>query len=247
MNDACTVRWVNSILAFSLIFSSAITIPLYLKTRPANENESRHFKTDLQDTLKMHPDICPRHIIGDKGYDSQRNCEVAAALKIHPIFPLVNLPVDKKTKQRRLHLGLYTNDGLPTCIGGKPMTFLGTDSEGDHWFTCHWEGCHLKHKIDWSRYCDSEHSEKPEGKVLRIIHRSSREWNRLYNMRPVIERYFSSGKRSRLLDTHKCLNLERVTLHVTMSWMAYALTVLCHLKAGDPDNMLHMPIELRPD
>ena len=225
-------------------------IPLYMKTRTAKEHESPHFKADLEATLKLHPGISPRHIIGDKGYDSQRNYNSAAALGIHPIIPLVNLTKDKKTKQRRLHLGLYTNDGLPTCIGGKPMTFLGTDSEDDHWFTCDWEGCHLKHKIDWSRYCDFEHSEKPEGKVLRImgsIHRNSLEWNRLYNMRPVIERYFSSGKRSRLLDTHKCLNLERVTLHVTMSWMAYALTVLCHLKAGDPDNMLHMPIELTPD
>ena len=130
------------------------------------------------------------------------------------------------------------------------MKFLGTDSEGDHWFTCDWEGCHLKHKIDWSKYCDFEHSEKPEGKRLRImgsIHRSSLEWNRLYNMRTVIERYFSSAKRSRLLDTHKCLNLERTTLHVTMSWMTYVLTVLCHLNGGDPENMLHMPIKLTPD
>ena len=249
--DSATER-TESYLGYGVhtIVDSYWGIPLYMKTRPANEHESRHFKTDLEAMVKMHPGLKPLNIAADKGYDSQRNYDAAASLKIHLVSPLVNLPRDKKTKQRRLHLGIYTNDGLPTCIGGKPMTFLGTDSEGDHWFTCDWEGCHLKHKIDWSRYCDFEHSEKPEGKVLRImgsIHRSSREWNRLYNMRPVIERYFSSGKRSRLLDTHKCLNLERVTLHVTMSWMAYALTLLCHLKAGDPDNMLHMPIELTPD
>ena len=225
-------------------------IPLYMKTRTAKQHESPHFKADLEATLKLHPSLTPQHIIGDKGYDSQRNYNAAAALGIHPIIPLVNLPKDKKTKQRRLHLGIYTNEGLPTCIGGKPMKFLGTDSEGDHWFTCDWEGCHLKDKIDWSKYCDFEHSEKPEGKVLRImgsIHRSSLEWNRMYKMRPVIERYFSSGKRSRLLDTHKCLNLERVTLHVTMSWMAYVLTVLCHLRKGEIANMLHMPVELTPD
>ena len=225
-------------------------IPLYMKTRPANEHESRHFKTDLEAMVKMHPNL-PRHqITADKGYDSQRNYDAAASLKLHLVSPLVNLPRDRKTKQRRLHLGIYTNEGLPTCIGGKPMKFLGTDSEGDHWFTCDWEGCHLKDKIDWSKYCDFEHSEKPEGKVLRImgsIHRSSLEWNRMYKMRPVIERYFSSGKRSRLLDTHKCLNLERVTLHVTMSWMAYVLTVLCHLRKGEIANMLHMPVELTPD
>ena len=26
-----------------------------------------------------------------------------------------------------------------------------------------------------------------------------------------------------------------------------SVTYLCHLKAGDPDNMLHMPIEMTPD
>ena len=225
-------------------------IPLLMITRTATENESRHFREDLESLLKLHPRLNPRHVIADKGYDSRTNYKAARAHGIHAIIPLTRLPVDQKTGQRRLHEGIYTNDGLPTCIGGKPMKFLGTDSEGDHWFTCDWEGCHLKHKIDWSKYCDFEHSEKPDGKVLRVmgtIHRSSLEWKGLYNMRTVIERYFSSAKRSRLLDTHKCLNLERVTLHVTMSWLAYVLTVLCRLKAGDPENMLHMPIELTPD
>ena len=125
------------------------------------------------------------------------------------------------------------------------MKSLGTDSEGGHWFTCDWEGCHLKHKIDWSKYCDFEHSEKPEGRLLRVmgrIHRSSLVWNGLYNMRTVIKRYFSRAKRSRLLDTHKCLNLERMTLHVTMSWVTYVLSILCHLRTGDTKNMLHMPV-----
>ena len=54
--------------------------------------------------LEMHPNL-PRHqITGDKGYDSQRNYDAAAALKIHAIIPLVNMPTDKKTKQRRLHM-----------------------------------------------------------------------------------------------------------------------------------------------
>ena len=225
-------------------------IPLLLVTRTARENESRHFRADLKGLLELHPRLKPKHVIGDKGYDSLGNYKAARAHGIHAIIPLRRLEADKETGERPLHDGIYTNDGLPTCVGGKPMEFLGTDSEGDHWFTCDWEGCRLKHRIDWSKYCDFEHSEKPEGRLLRImgsVHRSSVEWNGLYNMRPVIERYFSSGKRSRLLDTHKCLNLERMTLHVTMSWLTYVLTVLCHLRAGDVEHMLHMPVELTPD
>ena len=165
-------------------------IPLLIITCTATENESRHFKEDLESLLQFHPRLSPRHVIADKACDSRGNYKAASAHGIHAIIPLTRLPVDQKTGQRRLHEGIYTNDGLPTCIGGKPMKFLGTDSEGDHWFTCDWEGCHLKRKIDWSKYCDFEHSEKPEGKLLRVmgsINRSSLEWNGLYNMRPVIE------------------------------------------------------------
>lgn len=37
------------------------------------------------------------------------------------------------------------------------------------------------------------------------------------------------------------------TLHVTMSWITYVISVLCHLRTGDTKNMLHMPVELTPD
>ena len=52
-------------------------------------------------------------------------------------------------------------------------------------------GCHPKGKTDWSRYCDFDYSEKPEGarlRILGIVHRVSEEWKRLIRMRPAIER-----------------------------------------------------------
>ena len=92
------------------------------------------------------------------------------------------------------------------------MDYLGTGEDGSHQFRCPAGGCHLKEKMDWSRYCDFESAEKPRGtllKIMGVIHRASAEWKRLFRMRPAVERWFSSAKHSRLLDQHQYLGLER--------------------------------------
>ena len=125
------------------------------------------------------------------------------------------------------------------------MTYLGTDLEGGHHFRCPASGCQLKNKIDWSRYCNSQHSEKPEGKLLRIIGlvpRSSKLWKKWYKMRTAIERYFSSGKRSRLMDSHRYFEQGKIHLHTNMSALTYLLTALTHLNADDYKGMKHMNI-----
>ena len=63
-------------------------------------------------------------------------------------------------------------------------------------------------------------------------------------MRTAIERYFSSGKRSRLLDSHQHLKKEKIELHAEMSMLASLLTTLTHLRADDYEGMRHMTIKL---
>ena len=111
-----------------------------------------------------------------------------------------------------LRPGLYNEHGIPVCIGSKVMDYLGTGEDGSHQFRCPAGGCHLKEKMDWSRYCDFESAEKSRGtllKIMGVIHRASTEWKRLFRMRPAVERWFSSAKHSRLLDQHQYLGLER--------------------------------------
>ena len=118
---------------------------------------------------------------------------------------------DKKTGMW-LHGGIYDEEGRPTCIGGVPMDYIGSDPEKGHRFRCRDEGCHLKEKMQWTRHCDSEYSEKPEGKLLRImglIPRFSTEWKRLYSLRSSVERYFRSAKHSRGLNQHQTLGIEK--------------------------------------
>ena len=104
----------------------------------------------------------------DRGYDALPNFEHVAKRKLVPVTDVRRPPKDKETKKRRYD-GLYDKKGRPVCVGGKSMTYIGTDSEGEHWFRCPTEGCHLKGRMDWGRYCDLEHSEKPTGTLLRIM------------------------------------------------------------------------------
>ena len=127
------------------------------------------------------------------------------------------------------------------------MEYVETDPEKGHLFRCPTEGCDLKGKVHWSRYCDSEHYEKPEGRLLRIVGllpRCSEERKAKYKTRTIIERYFSSGKHSRLLDMHRYLNIYKVSLHVLMSILSYLATALAHLQADDYAHMRHMRIKL---
>ena len=229
-----------------MVSDAVYGIPLHIVLRPANENETTYFAEDLDATLKRHPWLKPRFLLADKGYDSLPNFEHTKGRGIIPIIAVRRPRKDPKTG-KRLFDGTYTKDGRPQCLGGKPMSWLGMDPDGAHHFRCPPKGCRLKEKVDWSRHCDSEHSEKPEGRLLRIIGivpRFSKLWRKIYNKRGSIERWFSSAKRSRLLDSHQLLRMGKISLHVNMSMLAWLLTALARLKADDYRGMRHMYIRL---
>ena len=221
-------------------------VPLHQALRPANDNENPKFREELDSTLSRHPWLTTKVVMGDKGYDSLENFKHTVDLGMVPIIA-VRQPQEDKDTGKRLFDGTYDENGRPLCIGGEPMTWLGTDPDGAHHFRCPSQGCMLKDKIDWSRYCDSEHSEKPEGRLLRvmgIVPRFSETWKELYKKRSGIERWFSSAKRSRLMNSHQHLQMQKVELHVEVSMLASLLTTLTHLKAGDYEHARHMTIKL---
>ena len=221
-------------------------IPLHLALRPANENENPKFAEDLDKALQRHPWLKPKFVMADKGYDATPNFEHTVERGAIPMIAVRRPQKDKETGKRRFD-GTYNEDGRPVCVGEKPMTWLGTGPDGAHHFRCQSGGCWLRDKIDWSRYCDSQHSEKPEGNLLRImgiVPRFSKSWKSLYKKRTGIERFFSSDKRSWLMDTHRNLKQAKIDLHVNMSALAYLLTALTHLKADDYKHMRQMLIRL---
>ena len=220
-------------------------LPMFGVTRPANASDVVVMIQDLDDCLALYETLGPRYFLGDKGYDRLENIQHLVSVGLIPVVA-VRLPA-KDEEGQRLYDGIYEAEGRPTCVGGKPMEYVETDAEKGHLFRCPSEGCHLKGKVHFTRYCDSEHYEKPEGRLLRIVGllpRCSEEWRAKYKLRTVIERYFSSAKHSRLMNVHRYLNISKVSLHVAMSMLAYLATALAHLQADDYAHMRHMRIRL---
>ena len=221
-------------------------LPLFAATRPANASDVSVMVEDLEACLALYPTLERNYFLTDKGYDKLDNMVHVVGLGMTPVMAVRRPEKDEETGLR-LYDGIYVEDGRPTCIGGVPMEYVETDPEKGHLFRCPSEGCSLKEKVQFTRHCDYAHYEKPEGKLLRIVGllpRCSEEWNAEYKKRPTVERYFSSDKHSRLLGTHRCLNEQRVKLHVAMSMLSYLATALAHLKANDYAHMRHMRIKL---
>ncbi len=219
---------------------------MFARTRPADASDMTVMIEDLDACLALYPELSPHYFLGDKGYDRLPNFQHTVSRGMIPVIAVRRPTKDKETGER-LYDGIYDKDGRPTRVGGESMEYILTDPEKGHLFRRPAEGCSLKDKVQFTRHCDYEHYEQPEGRLLRIVGllpRCSPEWKTEYKKRPGIERHFSSAKHSRLLDTHRCLNGGKVSLHVVLSELSYLATALAHLKADDYAQMLHMRIKL---
>ena len=127
------------------------------------------------------------------------------------------------------------------------MEYIGTDQERGHLLRCPADGCRLKDKIGFSRYCDDEHFEKPEGVLLRRVGRvprAGKRWGRLYKWRTTIERMFGSMKASRLLNLHRYRGIRKVRLHAALCTLNYLATMLHRVKAGHLADMRKIRLPL---
>ena len=221
-------------------------LPMYAATRPANTSDVTVMVQDLDDCLALYRTLRPKYFLADKGYDKLDNIKHVVSLGIIPVMAVRRPEKDKKTGKRRYD-GIYDEEGRPTCIGGQSMEHVETDPEKGHLFRCPTDGCPLKETVQFTRHCDHEHHEEPEGRLLRIVGllpRCSEEWKAEYKKRPSEERYFSSAKHSRLLNTHRYLNIFKVSLHMAMSTLVYLATALAHLQADDYAHMRFMRVRL---
>ncbi len=159
----------------------------------------------------------------------------------------VRLPEKDPETGRRLYDGTYVEDGRPLCACGCPMEYVTTDPAKGHLFRCHPDGCDLKDQDGIARHCDDQRYVQPEDRLLRIVGmvpRCSDEWKDEYKKRPIIERHFSSGKHSRLMNQHRYFNRFQMSLHVLLYMLSYLATALAHLQANDYAHIRHMRIKL---
>ena len=90
--------------------------------------------------------------------------------------------------------------------------------------------------------CGDQHWENPEDnlRVISVVARASSEWKKMYRKRTIIERGFSSLKRSRLLDKHQYLTQRKIRTHAALSVLTYVATMLAHVLAGDVERIRRM-------
>ena len=215
-------------------------IPLAQVVTAGNRNDSPVLPDVMKQAEALYDWWKPKVAIADRGYDSNANHNW---LDAREIIPIIHIRQTSRAKDK-LHDGIYTKEGVPTCLGGVPMEYAETDpATGHRLYICQEGGCHLKGaKKGGVIYCDSEVWENPSDNIRLFgkIRRGSREWKGYYRKRQAIERVFKSMKESRRLERHCIRGLRRITLHALVSALTFAATALVRILMGDREWMRWM-------
>ena len=207
-------------------------VPLAHLVTTAKRNDSPELPAVIARTEALYPWFKPSAVVADRGYDSVANHEY---LHQRGILPVIHI---RRKANAALHDGIYTVQGVPTCLGQVPMEYVRSDPEKGHLYRC--KGCHLADSMSGGiRHCDSQVWEDPAKNIrlFGVVRRGSQEWKDLYAKRQAIERVFKSMKESRRLERHCVRGLRQITLHAAMSVLAFQVTVLVRLRAGEVEWM----------
>lgn len=205
-------------------------VPLGQIVTTAKRNDSPYLPRLADKAKAQLPWLKMKALMADRGYDATSNHEY---LVDKNILPVIMMKKAAHTTGSSLINGIYTAEGVPTCVGQVPMQYIRTDSEKGHLYRC--RGCHLADSTKgMSVHCQDEVWEHPSTniKVVGVLSRASPEWKALYAKRQGIERIFKSMKQSRRLEGHCVKGLAHITLHSLMSTLAYSATVLVKARAG---------------
>ena len=205
--------------------------PLDLMMVPGGVHESKLLGGVVDRLLERYPELPLQSLIADRGYDSKLNNELVHQVGISPVIH------KRRPRGGALHDGIYTTEGTPTCIGREPMTFVGADPRtGQRLYRCHPRGCHLKGKVLFSRFCDSEVWVNPEDDIRLFggaLRRDGPEWRAKYRMRWTVERMFSELKREGRIERHHFRGKDKVATLVILQAMFAAAKVLSRLRQGE--------------
>lgn len=218
-----------------MVADSRYGIPLTQIVTTAKRSDSPELPPLIAKAQGLHAWLRPQVVTADKGYDSRQNHQHLYQQGILPIIPL------RRPSNAKLHDGIYTALGIPTCVGQVPMRYVRSDPQWGHLYRC--VGCHLATSTRGGiRHCDTEVWEDPKRdiRLFGAVRRDSPEWRELYSRRQAIERVFKSLKESRRLERHCLRGLRQVTLHSLMSVLTFQATALASLMAGRADDMRWM-------
>ena len=208
-------------------------LPIAQFVTPANRNDSPELPNLINYAEALHDWFKPDVVIADRGYDGLPNHQFLIGKGIRPIIQI------KKKAHDELYEGIYTKEGVPTCIGKVPMEYIRTDPKSGHLlYRC--GGCHLKNSFRGGiRHCDTEVWEDPMARLRLqgVLRRESPEWKALYAKRQGIERLFKTMKESNSLNAHYFRGLRKVTMHAILSALARQGQALVKLQGGRTEEL----------
>lgn len=209
-------------------------IPIVGHTTTGKRSDMRELSPLLVKAKKTHDWFSPEYVIADRGYDSRANHEAVISTDAIPIIAIRRKGGRDTGTGFHLYEGIYDKQGVPACMGMKPMEYVRSDPEKGHLYRCSQGGCHLKTRKG-VRYCQDTvwENRKDNPRLFGALRRDSDEWKILYKMRQSVERLFKSMKEFRRLESHCVRSLKSVSLHATMSALAFQATVLIRVNAGD--------------
>ena len=224
------MKWVYG-YKLHLLACTEQALPLSFYVTPANQNDAPTLPELFNMTLESFPVLRPEAVMADRAYDGRPNNSFLNRQGVAAFIPR------RRTANREANKHVYTTKGIPQCIGGKQMEYIGTHSEtGEHGFRCPQEGCHrLQAELKYTVPCDDVIWESPTENVYEVggrVARASPEWDELYNKRWEIERYFGLLKNNGWLENHRIRGLARVDLHITLAVLMFQAAALDRM-AGD--------------
>ena len=181
---------------------------IFTTAKRADNYEAIPLLQQAQQTFEW---FAPKVVLADKGYDST---SVHAQLKYEVgALPVIDVRVES---QRAANNPLWSERGVPYCIGGQLMAYVRPTNGGNHLYRCPVGGCRLKSKRNTLRggtvHCRDSAWLQAEEDLRRIgyIARASGQWKRLYAMRSSVERLHSGLKETRRLERHCFRGLAKV-------------------------------------
>ncbi len=206
-------------------------VPIYGYTTPANMSDVRELPRLMTRATKVLPWLNSKYVVADKGYDSKAAHENVKA------FGGVLISPARRAPNAKLYEGIYTSEGVPTCLGMVPMEYVRSDPERGHLYRCPREGCHLKGRTGAVRYCNDEvwENRNDNPRLFGPLRQQSQVWKNLYAKRQTVEQVNKSLKESRRLERHYVRRLANMALHIAMSVLAYSATVLVNVLAGEAE------------
>ena len=212
-------------------------IPLAQFITTGRRNDSPELPALMARAKARHGWFQPAVAVADRGYDAASNHQYLYRQGITPV-----IHIRRPSNKTGLYQDIYTQDGVPTCLGMVPMEYVATNQVGHHLYRCRREGCHLLAAKSGIRHCDTEYWQDPteDLRLFGVIRRQSRQWKELYGKRWKIEQTFKSLKESRRLESHCLRGLKHITLHALMSTLSYQATALVKAQAGQLADMRWM-------